>query len=562
MILSVRSTARRVLFGMACFTLAAAYGTATAQQAAEAQAPETPQHGLLGDDFARDTGAIIVTADRMKDGNLFEAVETPTDSCLANAPQLGAGNPGFAIDAKGLTKVRQLEQIRRKTRAGTIFISGGNFAGADFRKAQLYNMCFFGTDLSQTDWTGLAAAGLGFVGADLTGAQMANTNLPDVLFRNAKLGLVNAAGARWKQGRLDGGWEGSLRGLDLTGADLTDFRFVCGTAADDGCPTERAGIIMTGANLRRASVHTLFVSDLALAGARIDQTELALDHLRLLQGAQLAGPIILRSPRRAVMLFPTEVDRLTEVAQAAQAETALCPDPAQPGAAPEQDQRALTILCATPGSAPRDLLRSVAALERSSQASAGYAERQQRWMAQRDACLTMTNADEQAACITTSYSARQAALRKALGQPEWLSVQGYRLFLSREAAFPTDTSEPGLYGRILPVLLDSAVAAVIVRTDGAGRADVSGVALDGCVFEATALIYDIENAQLGFAGRRRRGAPVPFEAPLLALTGRSAAVMEVGLARAAPACGPNNPYPQLEEIALDERLLADIWDRF
>lgn len=549
-----------LLRGFAVSVLAAIAPCALLAQAGDVSA--SPDGGLLGDDFARDTGAIIVTAERMNDGNLFESVATPKDSCLANAPRVGASDPGFAIDANGLTKVSQLERIRRQTRAGTIFISGGNFAGADFRKARLYNMCFFGTDLSQTDWSGLSAAGLGFVEVDLTGAQMTNANLPDVLFRNSKLGLVNAKGARWKQGRLDGGWVGSMRGLDLTNADLTDFRIVCGNSADDGCPTDRDGIIMKGANLRRASLHAWFVGELSLAGARIDQTELGLDHLRLLEDAQLVGPIVLRSPRRAVMLFPTEVKQLAEVAEASDAAAAVCADPGAPEAAPGGAQGAVTVLCAIPGSEPRDLLRSVTLLESLSAATAGYEERRRSWTAERDACLDFANPDEQVTCITAAYRGRQGALRKALGLPGWLAAPGYRLFLSREAAFPTDKAEPGLYGRILPVLLDSAVAAVIVRSHGAGRADVRGIALDGCGFEAKALVYDVEHAQLGFAGRRRRGVPVPFESPLIAFAGRSATVMEAGLAQASATCGPDNPYPQLEEIELDERLLSDIWDRF
>ena len=217
-------------------------------------AEEARDGGLLGDEFARDTGAIIVTGQRLGESNLFEPVVHPEASCLANAPGVGEDQPGFTIDASGLKRVRQLERIRRKTRAGTIYVSGANLVGEDFRKAKLYDMCFFDSDLSQTNWSGLSAQGLGFVNTDLTGANMANTHLPSVLFRDVKLGLVDARGARWMQGRLDGGWDGSLRELDLTGADLTDFRFVCGTAAEDGCPIERGGIVMNDANLRRASL--------------------------------------------------------------------------------------------------------------------------------------------------------------------------------------------------------------------------------------------------------------------------------------------------------------------
>ena len=522
-------------------------------------AEEARDGGLLGDEFARDTGAIIVTGQRLGESNLFEPVVHPEASCLANAPGVGEDQPGFTIDASGLKRVRQLERIRRKTRAGTIYVSRANLVGEDFRKAKLYDMCFFDSGLSQTNWSGLSAQGLGFVNTDLTGANMANTHLPSVLFRDVKLGLVDARGARWMQGRLDGGWDGSLRELDLTGADLTDFRFVCGTAAEDGCPIERGGIVMNDANLRRASLHSFYVGDLALTNARIDQTELSLDHLSLVEDARLVGPIVLRSPRRAVMLFPGEVAQLTKVAATEEAQQDVCAD-AQTGF--ETAENALAIVCDIPGSETRELLRSVAMLEERAQNIRGYGTAREKWVASRDACLDLADSDQRSACIVTSYRTRQTALRADVGRPQWLEDRGYRLFLSREAAFPTDEGEPGLYGRILPVLLDTALAAVMVYSDGRGGLHAKGVAAEGCYFEQEDLFYDVEQAQIGFGYRTRRRAPVRMEDPLVAIAGRSATVEADGLTRAAPACGGENPFPRLEEITLDERMLASIWERF
>ncbi|MDY7098988.1 MAG: pentapeptide repeat-containing protein [Pseudomonadota bacterium] len=532
------------------------------------------ESGVLGDEFARDTGAIIVTAQRLGESNLFEEVDHAEDSCLLNAPRLGAKEPGFAIDASGLKRVKNLERIRRKTRAGTIFVSGGSFVGADFRKAKLYNMCFFGTDLSQSNWSGVSAKGLGFVNVDLTGAKMARSHLPSVLFRDAKLGVVDAREARWMQGRMDGGWEGSLSDLDLAGADLTDFRFVCGTSPEDGCPIERTGINLSNANLRRASMHSFFASDMALDGARVDQTELSLDHLNLLSTARLSGPIVLRSPRRAVMLFPGEASELTKKAQAVEAGMDVCATANATANANGSDTGAaaassnvLAGICGVPGSAMRELLQSVAILETQAQDTAKYQSRRRAWAAGRDACLDFTDPEQQLNCVISAYQSRQASLRKALGKPQWLQDRGYRLFLSREAAFPTDKGAPGLYGRVLPVLLDTAVAAVIVRSDGAGGIQAKGVALEGCYFEQENLAYDVAEAKIGLTPqrpqrrRRRRAAPV-VEQPLINITGRSAIVDDQGLRRASPGCGVDNPFPRMQEIALDDGLLATIWDRF
>ncbi|MEM7689439.1 MAG: pentapeptide repeat-containing protein [Pseudomonadota bacterium] len=574
---------RRFFRGLGFITLAIAFVAAAASAPIFAQQSDTSSSstqngrsdGVLSDDFARDTGAIIVTATRLGDSNLFEPVVQPADSCLANAPALGQPEPGFTINAAGLTKVRQLERIRRKTRAGTIFVSGGDFTGADFRRANLYDMCFFDTNLSQTVWSGSSKSGLGFINSDLTGADMQGSHLPSVLIRNTNLELVSAKSARWMQGRLDGGWKGSLANLDLSGADLTDFRIVCGSTSQDGCALKREGLLMRGADLRRASLHSFYTDTLDLADARIDQTELSLDHLRLLDQAKLVGPIVLRSARRAVMLFPTEVAQLSKAAQAQEESVTVCADdmpasePVQSPTQTSQTPSALSLACDVPGSAMRALLQSVAQLEQGAQSTPDYTETRRTWIANRDTCLDLPDTETRVTCVTEAYRTRQIMLRKAMGKPQWLQDRGYRLFLSREAAFPTNSSAPGLYGRVLPVLLDQAAAAVIVKSDGKGGLAAKGVAIDGCYFEQDGLAYDVERALIGFAPerpkrRRRRAAPplIAVSEPLLSIAGRAAVVEPQGLARAAGQCALESGFPRLEEIVLDDRLLSTIWERF
>ncbi|WP_379553669.1 pentapeptide repeat-containing protein [Qipengyuania sp. DGS5-3] len=540
------------------FALTAIGGTASpypalAQAAAETgEAGETTAStGVLGDDFARTSGAIIVTAKR-GGSNLFEDVPIPENSCLANAPALGSREPGFAIDASGLRKVRDLEKIRRKTRAGTIFIRGGSFVGQSFRKGRLYDVCFFGTDLSQTDWTGVSGSGLGFINVDLTGAKMARTKLPHVLMRDATLTFVDAREADWRQGQLDGGWSGSVRDLNLTGANLTGFRVVCGNSAETGCPTDREGMSLTGANLRRASFHDFFWPEMDLSGARIDQTELALDHLRSLQGALLAGPIVLRSPRRAIMLFPGEAKLLADAARPQGAAADVCTAPSEP---------ALALVCQVPGSATGTLLRSVAQLEATQSGNRGFASRRIAWAASRDACMRFAGEEQQLTCVLTAYTSREAELRSAAGNPDWVSDAGYRLFLSSEAAYPTNAGQPGLYGRILPILLDSAVAAVIVKTDGKGYATARGVAVGGCSFETGTLAYSAEEGTLHHAIKRRGRRGPRLKEALLGFSGPSAQVKNAGLV-AMDSCSSGDTYPRLTEIELDDALLATIWDRF
>lgn len=552
MIRSVRFAVMRVLIGIVGLAVCATYDAASAQPSAPASDSGTTEGGLLSDEFAEDSGAIIVTAQRQTRGNLFEDVPIPAESCLASAPALGASTPGFTIDGSELRRVRDLEKIRKKTKAGTIFVSGGNFVGEDFRKARLDNMCFFNADFSQTDWTGFAGTGLGFINVDLTGARMANARLPYVLLRDSKLRLIDARGASWQNGQIDGGWKGSLRRLDLTGADLTGFRIVCGTSAADGCPTDRDGMSLAGANLRRASFHTFFWPDINLKGAQIDQTELGLDHLRALDGALLVGPIVLRSPRRAIMLFPGEVQQLAEVAQRGGDEMGVCNGALEPSQA---------LICATSGSEMRTLIESVAELTARSSGNVAADNSALVWGASREACMTLPSEDAQLACVIEAYRAREAALRSQAETPGWIAAPSYRLFLSSEAAYPTTRGSPGLYGRILPILLDSAVAAVIVKSDDRGMVAAKGQALGGCGFEASALRFDPASASLNIVTRpATRRTPIAQE-PLVMLAGRSARVANQGLARF-PGCTVESTYPRLEEIMLDETLLAVIWERF
>ena len=526
-------------------TLMGALSLAGASPAAAQQRED----GILGDDFARDAGTIVVTGERPIGRDLFEPVELPESSCLVSAPEIGAEEPGFTIDASGLKKISQLERLRKRTRAGTIFVSGGSFVGQKVRDAQLYDMCFFGTDFSQTDWTGFSGSGIGFVDSDLTGARMAGTVMPFVLLRDSKLAEVDARQARWTNGQIDGGWEGSVRNLDLSGADLTGFRIECGTDPVNGCPTEREGMSLAGANLRRASFFAFYWPQMNLDGATIDQTELSLDHLPYLPAAQLVGPVVLRSPRRAIMLFPTEARAL--------AETGLALDRANDPCA-SGPTGALAVACQVPGSDTAALLGAVIRLEGAAANSRGYAGRRNAWLASRDACLDLADDEAVSACVLAAYRAREEELRGATGGPAWLDSEGYRLFLSSEAAFPTASDNPGLYGRVLPIMLDTAVAALIVRIDARGRIDAKGVTEGGCSFESANLFYDPRTDTISIPARSRRRAAGE---PLIAFTGSDAEVRPEGLERLG-ACAGESDFPRLRALRLGEQMLADIYARF
>ena len=505
---------------------------------------------LNGDDFATEVGAIVVTGERVIGGDLFETVPVPETSCLKSAPALGTSDPGFAIDASRFKKIKDLERVRKKTPAGTIFVTGGSFSGAELKKAKLHDMCFFGTDFSQTDWREFSGSGLGFIDSDLTGANMEGARLPYVLFRNPKLAEARAPGADWRYGRLDGGWGGSVRNLDLTGADLSGFRIECGQAAEDGCPTDRAGMIFKGASLRRAGLYAFPAPDADFTDAVVDQTEMALDHLEQLGTARLLGPVIVRSPRRALMLFPAEVKELAADANSSGA--------AGPCVSPTT--AADIAVCAIPGSATRAMLAELNQLEARASNQRNYGAGRADWLAERDNCMGQSD-DARNNCLLTSYQARRDALRQNAGSPEWVGQPGYRLFLSSEAAFTPGDAPPALYRRLLPVLLDTATSVVMVKVESRGAIAAKGYSEGPCSFSAENLRYNAQSATIAFpAQRRRRNAPASGGEELLRLGGGDAEVVGAGLARAGQ-CSADGSFARMRAVHLEPEALAEVWDR-
>jgi uncharacterized protein YjbI with pentapeptide repeats len=195
------------------------------------------------------------------------------------------------VNGSSLPNARALIALRAARGDDLLIVNGGNLAGADLRRARLRNICFIGTDLSDSDWSGAEAMGVGFVGANLEGATLASAELRHVLLRNANLKNVRAERAMLVGGRLDGGWfDGSVEGLRLDGADLSDFRFECGITLDDGCPVYQGGpdISLRGANLAGANLW----GSPDLAAARLDRTIVGLADLSALRSARFEGPIL------------------------------------------------------------------------------------------------------------------------------------------------------------------------------------------------------------------------------------------------------------------------------
>lgn len=498
---------------------------------------------------------IVITAPRIG-GDLFPPQKVPDGACLTSAPELGTKPPGFAIDGSTIKKARDLAKIRKKMDAKTVFVSGGSFAGEQMAKIRLENICFIGTDFSGSDWRGVQASGLGFIGVDLSAAKMAGARLPYVLFRDTKLPGVDATGADFSWGRFDGGWDGSIRDWTLTSARLHGFRFECGATKLDGCPIDREGVALTGADLTRASLFALPLPDLSLAGATIDATELALPQVTALTDAKLMGPVIVRSRRRATIFFPFEVPRLREAAlpdgeMVADAGTVCAPDALSQA------------VCAAGDPTLSDLAAEVAALEAGAPLATRAAVRRSGGRRGRgargggsapsdDAVVTCLSTGADSDCLLAALRTRRDALAAAGRRPGWVTQPGVMLFVSDDVPPPPSGRGDPLFERLQPVLLDSAQSVALLRVDQGGLVEAKGQALGGCQLEAARLTYD------GAGG----GLATPDGTMLLDIAGDRLRPAAPPQATGPLRCRPGASFAAMRRVPLDPESLATLWEAF
>lgn len=423
----------------------------------------------------------------------FAAAVAAPQNCQAALGNLFDGpdprNLPNQVDGAALTNARSLVELRAGRGDDLLIVHGGGFAGEDLRGANLHNICFIGSDFSGSDWRGAEASGSGFVGANLEGAQLAGAKLDHVLLRNVNLNDVDAQGAVLAGGRFDGGWfDGSVEGLRLDRADLSGFRFECGITLDDGCPVYSGGppISLRGANLGGANLW----GSADLTGARIDRTEAGLGDLFDLQGAELAGPILLRGGEAVAALSPEDYRALLPRIRRPEEAPAPSFDCARAATPVERE------ICGENGASLRDIDVSVARLYRRAVALDPSVERSQlRWLRERDLCLTERQQDSW--CLQSAYERRREALVARLGPPDWARPGAIALFVGPVIEFdPAFHSEP-LYQRLLPVLIGAAWSRAVVRVNGDGSIDARGDAIGAnahlCSLEGDGLRLDRSN---------------------------------------------------------------------
>ena len=230
----------------------------------------------------------------------------PANSCQAMAGRLGGANTlPLAVDGTKFKRAGDVESLRSKAKDGrTIVVKGGDFSGEKFGNDNFTNICFVGSNLSNTRWSRSRASGIGFIDSDLTGATFDRVNMDYVLFRNSTLAKVDAAGAQMTYGKLDGGWDPSMAGMRLDNAKMLGFRFECGYTSADGCSFDRKQISMRGADLSFAALASFSIFDGLLDDARLYYTEVGIDQMNMFGASEIAGPVLVKAENRQITLTP------------------------------------------------------------------------------------------------------------------------------------------------------------------------------------------------------------------------------------------------------------------
>ncbi len=527
------------------------------------QAPETP-------DEARQAAVnkALGNQARVRFGvALFPVNPPPQDSCIAQSGVVGDTRAyANAVDGSSFNKPGKLEDLRKKQKSGTIFVRGGNFEGTKLGKEKLYNMCFIDANFRYTNWEGFDGYGLGFINSDLTGARLTKAKMHWTLFRDVTLTDADASAADLSGGRLDGGWQGSMKNLNLNDANLTGFRVECGYTAQNGCPLDRQGLSLRGANLTKASFYAFDFPDVDVSNATVDQTEIGLQHVARLSGAKLVGPVVVRSHNSAAIYLPAEYARIRGalMAGAGGAASASC----------KTEQNVIKkAICVTPGTELRRLSREVAELDQDIIArNRRHAADQRTWESSVTAKCGTLAGDEIGECLKTEYRLRREALVSKAGSPRWLRPGQYALFIASEAPLSEEFLRSELFLRVRPVLFDSAASRVMVKVERNGRVTAKGSAMGVCQLNAPDLSFNRASGWISGgatpATRTRRAEP---GIPVLQAIGDRLEVYRGGNNMTADGtlapnpyvrCGPQGSFTLMQLVPLSQGELEQLWNIF
>lgn len=374
----------------------------------------------------------------------------------------------LSVPGDSLKKSFAMEKLRKKAKDGrTIVIEGGDFTDYDFRKAKLHNICFRGVKLTNTDWSGASMAGMGFIDTDLSGAVFTGALMRGALFRTTTLAGVDATAADFSEGRLDGGWNASIKNLKLDLAKMNGFKFICGTRAVDGCPFDRQGI-----SARNADFSGVLFSGFALWGANVsgaifDGADMNVDDVGQIVGGAEPNVINVRHRNMSTLVDGPVAMALAGALATTNTVANQCANP--PGALE-------TALCEDKTGTLRAFASDIVRM-----AATGTPEKRKNVVAferGRDACLAGPAATR-TACLTNVYRLRRNGLLATTAPMTWMKKAGRILFSSNDLALTAGATLQPSWPGIAQVLVRLSPSYMLARVEGPKRLVVRGIATDG-----------------------------------------------------------------------------------
>lgn len=415
--------------------------------------------------------------------DLPEAEESADEAVEAGS---AFGNRIFEIDGATVSSPAALKAALASAGGKTPLINGGDFSGWDFAKIgfSVANTCFYTSKMKASRWDGGDYNGLGLIDADLEGASFANTQMDQVLLRQANLSNVSMRGARLRKGQFDGGWGGSAEKWDLTGADMRGFAFACGITVGDGCTLDRDGVTFVGVDLTDADISTFPLwEDNAYQGAKLANTRIAPRQIAELKGVEIVAPVLLVGGEDKIALTSEDLVELQR--QHALKKLGLA-NPSFPCA--NAVSKTEKLICGEYEDNLRSLDRQMAALyaviRPKNPALAGS---QSKWLASRNSCGDRD-------CVQQRYDARITELQVMLEEPEILKRGEAALFIDHPVEFPAAFHSTALFRKITPVLVAASMAETVLVRQKDGSYWIGGEAVGGnahlCSVGGEKLQYD------------------------------------------------------------------------
>jgi hypothetical protein len=380
------------------------------------------------------------------------------------------------VDGSSFNSPSDVKSLRKKAKDMLpIIVKGGNFVGKKFGGDDFTNICFEDSNFTGSRWSKSRADGVAFVNANLTGATFDRVTLRGVLFRNSILTRMDASGANLSYGQLDGGWDPSMAGLRLENAQMTGFRFVCGTSSADGCSFDRKQISLRGANLTNAKLGSFALWDANLVDVVLNNTEIALDQIPQYANANVQGPLLIQSAGKQSSLSPTAFRQAVAALGAPAAPDTECNSPSTPLA---------QIFCQTGQSALRayrdDIDRLYQSLstkqlpDGSTITVTAPGKEQERYLSTLRKCALKAE-DKAIVCISTAMAKRRAALVGTLTKSSPLEPDARALFVNAESPLLQSLSRNEQLSSLTPLMIGSSPTFLLVYQDDDKMLNARGV---------------------------------------------------------------------------------------